>query len=134
MKKTTGFYVSVLCAILAAVSLALLFVYKSRGGVVANEVFLAAVVGILCEAASFFGEKGWTDFTSVGGAACLAFVTIKVLGDGIWNIAESINGIKMVGLPELAGMNYLLAGLGGAAVLLALIACFLRKSREITQA
>lgn len=130
MKKTIGFYASVLAALLGVVSLVIMFMYKGKGGVVDVTAIIAVIAAILLEAASFFGEKPWTDFTSVGGAAALAYVLIKVLGDGIWNIAESINGIKMVGLPELAGMNYAMAGTQLIAILLAIIACFSRKSGE----
>lgn len=130
MKKTIGFYASVLAALLGVVSLVIMFIYKGKGGIVDGTAIIAMIAAILLEAASFFGEKPWTDFTAIGGAAALAYGLIKVLGDGIWNIAESINGIKMVGLPELAGMNYAMAGAQLAAILLAIIACFNRKSRE----
>ena len=129
MKKTIGFYASVLAALLAVASLAILLVYQGRGGIVTTEVFAAVIAAILLEAASFFGEKPWTDFTSVAGAVCLTYVMMKVLSDGIWNIAEAINGIKMVGLPELANMNYLLVGVGLAGIVVALVACFLPKSK-----
>lgn len=130
MKKTIGFYASVLAALLGVVSLAIMFMYKGKGGIVDVTAIIAMVAAILLEAASFFGEKPWTDFTAIGGAAALAYALIRVLGDGIWNIAEAINGIKMVGLPELAGMNYAMAGAQLVAILLAIIACFSRKSRE----
>ena len=130
MKKSTGFYASVLAALLGIGSLGLMFVYKGRGGMVADTAVIAMAAAILLEAASFFGEKPWTDFTAIGGAAALTYGLMKVLGDGLWNIAESINGIKMVGLPELAGLNYAMAGAQLGAILLALIACFSRKSKE----
>ena len=130
MKKTFGFYASVLAALLGVVSLVILLIYKRQGGIVTTGVIIAAVAAIVLEAASLFCEKVWTDFTSVAGAACLAYVMIKVLGDGIWNIAEAMNGIKMVGLPELAGMNYALAGVGAVAVLVAIVACFFSKSKK----
>ena len=38
-----------------------------------------------------------------------------------------MNGIKMVGLPELAGMNYTLAGVNLAAVVSAIAASFAKK-------
>lgn len=50
---------------------------------------------------------------------------MTVLSDGIWNIAEAINGIKMVGLPELAEMNLMMAIVNAVAIL----ACFTKKSR-----
>lgn len=127
--KSIGFFAAAVTAVLAAVSLVLMLIYQGKGGTVSGAAITAAVLAIICEAASFFGEKPWTDFTSVAGAALLAFVMISVLGDGIWNIAESINGIKMVGLPELAGMNYVMAGLGLASVITALVACFTAKSK-----
>ena len=130
MKKSFGFYASVLAAALGVVSLVMVLVYKGQGGIVTTGAIIASVAAILFEAASFFGEKPWTDFTSVAGAACLAYTMIKVLGDGIWNIAESMNGIKMVGLPELANMNYGLAGVGFVAVIVAIVACFFAKSRK----
>ena len=52
---------------------------------------------------------------------------MTVFSDGIWNIAESISGIKMVGLPELAGMNYQLAAVGIASVVTAIVASFAKK-------
>ena len=129
-KKSFGFYVSVITAVLALVTLGLMFLYKGQGGIVTNGAIIAAAAAIVCEAASFFGEKPWTDFTAAAGAPLLAYVLMRVLGDGIWNIAESINGIKMVGLPELAGLNYAMAGVGLVSILTAVLAAFGKKSRE----
>ena len=129
MKKTIGFYVSLLAAVLAAAALAVMFSYRGRGGIVAGAAVIACGAGILLELLSFFGEHFWSDFASIGGAACLAYAVIRVTSDGIWNIAESINGIKMVGLPELAPMNYTIAGIGFAAVLFAVLACFMAMSK-----
>ena len=128
-KKTFGFYASVITAILACAALVVTFLYRKQGGIVADYAIYALIAAIVCEAASFFGEKPWTDFTAVAGVALLTYTFMKVLGDGIWNIAEAINGIKMVGLPELAGMNYTMAGLEAAAIFLALLACFTKKSK-----
>ncbi len=127
--KSIGFYFAAVTCVLAIVTLILLMVYASRGGVVQPAVYIALVAAILCEGVSLAGEKPWTDFTSVIGAAALAYVCITVFSDGIWNIAESMSGIKMVGLPELAPMNYTLAGVNIAAIVTAVIASFNKKSK-----
>ena len=127
--KSIGFYFAAVTCVLAIVTLILLMVYASRGGVVQPAVYIALVAAILCEDVSLAGEKPWTDFTSVIGAAALAYVCITVFSDGIWNIAESMSGIKMVGLPELAPMNYTLAGVNIAAIVTAVIASFNKKSK-----
>ena len=128
-KKSIGFYLAALTLILAVVTLVMLVNYSSKGGVVQTMVYVAMGVAIVCEAAAFFGEKPWTDFTSIIGSVCLAYVLMTVLSDGIWNIAESINGIKMLGLPELAGTNYTLIAVNGVAIVTAIIASFTRKSK-----
>ena len=128
-KKSVGFYLAAATCILAVVTLILLFVYASQGGVVQGAVYAALAVAILCECASFMGEKPWTDFTSIIGAVALAYVLMTVFSDGIWNIAEALNGIRMIGLPELAGMNYTLAGVNLVAVITAVAASFTRKSK-----
>ena len=128
-KKSIGFYMAALTLILAVVTLAILVSYASKGGVVQTLVYVAMGATIVCEAAAFFGEKPWTDFTSIIGAVCLAYVLMTVLTDGIWNIAESINGIKMVGLPELAGTNYTLIAVNAVAIVTAIVASFTRKSK-----
>ncbi len=127
--KSIGFCFAAVTCVLAIVTLILLLVYASRGGVVQPAVYIALVAAILCEGVSLAGEKPWTDFTSVIGAAALAYVCITVFSDGIWNIAESMSGIKMVGLPELANMNYTLAGVNIAAIVTAVIASFNKKSK-----
>ena len=127
--KSIGFYFAAVTCVLAIVTLILLMVYASRGGVVQPAVYIALVAAILCEGVSLAGEKPWTDFTSVIGAAALAYVCITVFSDGIWNIAEAMNGIKMVGLPELANMNYTLAGVNIVAIITAIAASFTRKSK-----
>ena len=128
-KKSIGFYLAAVTCVLAVVTLVLLLVYHSRGGVVQPAAFAALAAAILCEAASLLGEKPWTDFTSILGAVALAYVCMTVFSDGIWNIAEAMNGIKMVGLPELAGLNYTLAGVNVAAIITAIAASFTRKSK-----
>ncbi len=127
--KSIGFCFAAVTCVLAIVTLILLLVYASRGGVVQPAVYIALVAAILCEGVSLAGEKPWTDFTSIIGAVALAYVCMTVFSDGIWNIAEAMNGIKMVGLPELAGMNYTLAGINLAAVVTAVAACFTKKSK-----
>lgn len=128
-KKSIGFYFAAVTCVLAVVTLILLLVYASKGGIVQAPVYVAIVAAILCEAAALLGEKPWTDFTSIIGAVALAYVGMTVFSDGIWNIAEAMNGIKMVGLPELAGMNYTLAGISIVAVITAIVASFNKKSK-----
>lgn len=127
--KAFGFYSACVTAILAVVTLIMVLVYGGKGGQVNTLVIAALVVAIVCEASLFFGEKLWTDFTGIIAAALLAFVLMRVLSDGIWNIAEAMNGIKMVGMPELAGMNYMMAGVNLVAIITAIVTCFTKKSK-----
>lgn len=130
MKKfTIGFCLSAITCVLAVVTLVLLLSYGSQGGIVQTTVYAALACAIICEAAALLGEKPWTDFTGIIAAAALAFVMMTVLSDGIWNIAEAMNGIRMVGLPELAGMNYTLIGVNLAAIITAIAANFTKKSK-----
>lgn len=128
MKKlTVGKCLSAITCILAVVTFVMLAVYSSKGGVVQTAVYIALAAAILCEAAALLGDKGFTDFTGIIASVALAFVTMQVFSDGIWNIAEAMNGIRMVGLPELAGTNYLLAGLGAASIVTSVVANFMKK-------
>lgn len=127
--KALGFYFACLAAVLAVVTLVMVLVYGGRGGQVNTLVIVALAAAIVCEASLFFGEKIWTDFTGIIAAALLAYALMRVLSDGIWNIAEAVNGIKMVGLPELAGMNYMMAGVNLLAILAAILTCFTKKSK-----
>ena len=127
--KSIGFWFAAVTCVLAVVTLIILLVYASRGGQVQPMVYVAAIAAILCEGLACLGEKPWTDFTCIIGAVALAYVCMTVFSDGIWNIAEAMNGIKMVGLPELAGMNYTLAGVNIAAVITAIAASFMKKSK-----
>lgn len=127
--KAFGFYSACVTAVLTVVILVMALVYAARGGQVGTLVIVALVAAILCEASLFFGEKVWTDFTCITAAVLLAYALMTVLSGGIWNIAEAVNGIKMVGLPELAGMNYALIGVNLAAILTAILTCFTKKSK-----
>ena len=128
MKKfSVGLCLSAITCALSLVTFILLLVYGSRGGIVQGTVYAALIIAVVCEAAAFLREKPWTDFASIIGAVALAFALMTVFADGIWNIAEAMNGIKMVGLPELAGMNYTLAGVNLAAVVSAIAASFAKK-------
>lgn len=127
--KALGFYSACLTALLAAVTLVVVLIYGGQGGQVNTLVIVALIAAIACEASMFLGEKAWTDFTGILAAALLAYALMTVLSGGIWNIAEAINGIKMVGLPELAGMNYIMAGINLAAIVTAIVTCFTKKSK-----
>ncbi len=127
--KSAGFWLSAITCVLAVITLIMLLVYGSKGGQVQGLVYAAIAAAIVLEAVSLLGEKPWTDFTGILGAVALAYVLMTVFSDGIWNIAEALNGIRMVGLPELAGMNYTLAGINLAAVVTAVAACFTKKSK-----
>lgn len=126
-KMTVGKCLSAITCILGVVTFIMLAVYASKGGVVQTAVYAALAAAILCEAAALLGEKGFTDFTGIIASVALAFVTMQVFSDGIWNIAEAMNGIRMVGLPELAGTNYLLAALGVVSIITSVVANFLKK-------
>ena len=127
--KAIGFYLACITAILAVVTLVMVLVYGGQGGQVNTLVIVALVVAVLCEASMFLGEKIWTDFTGIIAAALLAYALMTVLSDGIWNIAESINGIQMVGRPELAGMNIMMAVVNCVAIVAAIVTCFTKKSK-----
>lgn len=127
--KAVGFFSACVTALLAVVTLVIVLVYKGQGGQVNPLVLVALVAAVLCEASMFLGEKVWTDFTGIIAAVLLAYALMTVLADGIWNIAESINGIKMVGMPELAGMNYIMAGINLVAIVTAIVTCFTKKSK-----
>ena len=126
-KMTVGKCLSAITCLLAVVTLVTLTVYRSKGGIVQTSVYVALAAAIICEAAALLGEKSFTDFTGIAASAALAFVTMQVFSDGIWNIAEAMNGIRMVGLPELAGTNYLLAALGVVSLITSVAANFLKK-------
>lgn len=127
--KALGFYAAALSAILAIVTLVIALLYRGQGGQVTTLALAAFVGAVVCEVSLLFGEKLWTDFTGIIGAALLAFAMVTILGGGIWNIAEAINGIKMTGLPELFGMNMAMAGINLAAIVAAIVACFTAKSK-----
>lgn len=129
-KKGVGFYFALLAAILGIAALVMVLSYGSKGGKVATYVVPALAVSIVCELLLLLGEKVWSDFAAIAAAGLFTYALMTVLSDGIWNIAESVSGIKMVGLPELAGMNFAIAGVNLAAVLFAVFASFSRKSRE----
>ena len=115
--------------ILTVVTLIIVLIYGSKGGLVNGLVPGALAAAAVCEVSLLFGERVWTDFTGIIAAALLAFAMMTVLSDGIWNIAEAVNGIKMVGLLELARMNFALLGLNLAAIVMAIITNFAQKSK-----
>ena len=41
-----------------------------------------------------------------------------------------MNGIRMIGIPELAGMNYTIAVVNCLAIIAAVVTCFMRKSKK----
>lgn len=127
--KAIGFYFACLAAVATVVVLIITLVYSGRGGQVQPLVIAALIAALICEVSLFFGERVWTDFTGILAAVLLTFAMMTVISDGIWNIAEALSGIKMVGLPELAGMNYAMAGISLAAILLSILSCFARKSK-----
>ena len=127
--KAIGFYLACITAVLAVVTLVMVLIYGGQGGQVNTLVIVALVAAAVCEASMFLGEQIWTDFTGIIAAALLAYALMTVLSDGIWNIAEAVNGIQMVGRPELAGMNVMMAGVNGVAILAAILTCFTKKSK-----
>ena len=49
MKKSFGFYASVLAAALGVVSLVMVLIYKGQGGIVTTGAMIASVAAMLCE-------------------------------------------------------------------------------------
>ena len=129
-KKALGFWSAAAAACLALVTLIMVFIYGGQGGQVGSLVIVALIGAILCELSLLLGEKPWTDFTGIIGAALLAYALMQVIYDGIWNIAESLNGIQMFGIPALAGMNYAIAAVNCLAIIAAVVTCFMKKSKK----
>lgn len=127
--KALGFWFGAVSAILALVGLVVFFQYTGRGGASNTMVIAATVLGILCELSLLAGERVYSDFTSVIGAALLAFAMMLTLSGGVGNIADSVQGIVMFGDPTLAGLNFTMAGVYGVSILAAICACFMKKSR-----
>ena len=127
--KAFGFYTAALTLILTVATLVAVLIYGSKGGMVNSLVPIARGAAAVCEVSLLFGEKVWTDFTGIIAAALLAYAMMTVLSDGIWNIAEAFNGIKMVGMPELSGMNITMAVLNLVAIVTAIITNFAQKSK-----
>ena len=107
--KAFGFYTAALTLILTVATLVAVLIYGSKGGVVNSLVPIALGAAAVCEVSLLFGEKVWTDFTGI--------------------IAEAFNGIKMVGVPELSGMNITMAVLNLVAIVTAIITNFAQKSK-----
>lgn len=127
--KAFGFYTAALTLILTVATLVAVLIYGSKGGVVNSLVPIALGAAAVCEVSLLFGEKVWTDFTGIIAATLLAYAMMTVLSDGIWNIAEAFNGIKMVGMPELSGMNITMTVLNLVAIVTAIITNFAQKSK-----
>lgn len=128
--KAFGFYSAGLTAILAIATLVIALVYRSQGGTV-DVLAIAALAGaIVCEAALLSGEHAWSDYVSIIPAALLAYAMMSILQDGIWNIAEAVNGIKMVGKPELMSLNVTMAIVNLIAIITAVVTSFASKSKQ----
>lgn len=128
MKKSLGFYFAIASAALAAVGLAVFFVYTGNGGAADTTVIAATIAAIVCEALLLTGEKVYTDFVGVIGAVLLAVaMSLTVIG-GLGNIADQYQGIVMFGKPELATFNYAMLGIYLASIIAAIGACFSKKS------
>ena len=129
--KSIGGILAAIAGVLAIVTLIMLLIYSGQGIKVQSTVYVAMVAAILCEAAAFvLGETVWTDFTSVIACVCLAFALMTVLQDGVWNIAAFVNNIKMEGgTPELGGMNMSLIVVNAIAMIAAIAASFMKKSK-----
>lgn len=127
--KGLGFYFAVLSAVLGLVGLVIFLVYTGQGGKMDAMVIAATVIAVACCASLLPGEKAWTDFTGIVAAALMALAMILTLQGGIGNIADQINSIVMFGDANLANLNYFMAIAYGLATVMAICACFTRKSR-----
>lgn len=127
MKKNLGFYYAIVSAALAAVGLIIFFLYTGKGGETSTVVIAASIAAIVCEALLLFGEKIYSDFVSVIGAALLALAMITTLQGGLGNIADQINGIVMFGDAALANLNYAMVVVYGISIISAIGACFSKK-------
>lgn len=127
--KTFGFYSAGLTLILTMIIFVIALIYSGKGGQVDGLVLVALIAAAVCEIALLFGEHVWSDFVGIVPAALLAYAMMTILSDGIWNIAEAVNGIKMVGMPELSGYNIAMAIINLVAIIVAIVTSFLRKSK-----
>lgn len=129
MKKSLGFYYALVSAVLAAVGLAVFFVYTGQGGASSAIVIAATIAGIICEVLLLTGEKVYSDFVGIIGAVLLALAMTHTVIGGLGNIADQYQGIVMFGKAELATLNYAMAGIYLVSIVSAIGACFSKKSK-----
>lgn len=128
MKKSLGFYYAIASAALAAVGLAVFFVYTGNGGASDTVVIAATIAAIVCEVLLMTGEKVYSDFVGVIGAVLLAVAMCLTVIGGLGNIADQYQGIVMFGKAELANLNYAMFGIYLVSIIAAIGACFSKKS------
>ena len=129
MKKSLGFYYALASAVLATVGLVMYFVYTGNGGTSSTLVIAATIAAIICEVSLLFGEKVYTDFVGIIGAALLAWAMMVTLNGGLGNIADQVNSIVMFGNAELANMNYMMVIVSLLSIVASIGACFSKKSK-----
>lgn len=127
--KAFGFYSAGLTLLLGIVTIVIVLIYRSKGGTVNMLALGALIAAAVCEAALLTGEHAWSDYVGILPSALLAYAMMTILSDGIWNIAEAVNGIQMVGMPELAGLNITMAVVNFIAIVGAVVTSFAVKSK-----
>ncbi|MFA6830346.1 MAG: hypothetical protein WCR67_06580 [Bacilli bacterium] len=133
-KKTIGFYLGLIAAVLGLVSLIIFAVYSTKNNGTSGWVYAALILAILVEISLFFLNEKISDIVAIA-APILYFVALgEELHTGVGNIVDSFQGIVMFGNASLASTNIMLAILLGIAGLISIVGCFLKKEKDTVQA
>lgn len=128
--KKVGYWLSSASAVVGFVNLILYFIYVARGMSVHAGVIVCSILAVAIPVYLFFDDRfsgivNWIPAPLYG----LAFGFM--ISEGYLNIVDRLSGIAMFGDPELAGLNYAMSVLWGAAAVLTVISCFIyRKTGE----
>lgn len=128
--KTVTYGIGVLGAIIALVALIIDIAYVSMGGTNLIPVYLLIVAGIAINVFLFFYDGVFADLLAMLAPVVFTVAAAMELYWDYGNIVDMMNNIKMYGNASLGVLNIVIAVLLLAGSILALVACFTRRSRR----
>lgn len=133
-KKMIGYYLGLVSAVLGLIALIIFQVYATKNKAGSAWVVVALILAVVIELAMFFLNEKISDIAAIVPPVLYMVGLGEELHTGVGNIVDALQGIVMFGNSSLASTNYLLAVLLGIACVIAIVACFLPKEKELIKA
>lgn len=128
--KKAGYWLACVTILMAIAALIVFAIYQAKKGAGIGGIYAFIIIGILLQVVLFFYDGKFGPILSIGASIMYALAFAFSLSGGVGNITDYFTGVVCFGIPGLAPMNFVIAGLLGVCMVISVVMCFMHREKE----